>query len=829
MHTIKIFIASSDELLPEREKFDTLFAHLNKIFSARGIRLEASKWEFLDSSMGLSHKQEEYNREIKTCDICVVMFWKKFGDYTNIELKVADEEMRAGRNPKKVYVFFKEPGDCTSQIKDFKANFEKEYGHFYGKFDGSDKLQLDFVLQLERFLNSNLTKIEDSQVKIDGVVVAHLDNIGFASGNEKYKSLRNRLTKLEQEIASLDTVYQAIPNETIENMLNEKKRENARLKEELSQHEEMLLGAAIKMAKYTGERISDRMKRAILMFEEGKVSEANVILDESERDADDILKGIKEVKSVGKQSVDELIFRTSVMLADDKYQVEERIFKVEEIYEKAIELANECSYEEDKYISLLFSYTSFLETYAKYENAEKWYLQLIELCEKIYGKDHLDTAAAYNNIGLVYRDKGDYDKALEYYFHSLEIFERMLGIEHSSTSMSYYNIGNVYCIKGDYDKALEYFIQSLKIREKVLGKDHPFTASSYHTLGNVFYIKGDYDKALEYYFLSYDIKKHVLGKDHIDVAAANNDIGLVYQNMGNYDKALEYYFHSLEIFEKMLGKEHSYTSVSYFNIGNVFCIKGDYDKALEYSIQSLKISEKVLGKDHPSTASSYHTLGNVFYIKGDYDKALEHYFLSYDIKKHVLGKDHIDVAAASNDIGLVYQNMGDYDKALEYYFHSLEIFEKIMGEGYLYTANSYNNIGLVFYIKGDYDKALEYYFHSLEIFEKILGEGHLNTANSYNNIGLVFQDRGEYDKAMEYLTHAFEIRKRILGDGHLNTADSCYNIGLVFYNRGEYGKAMEYLAHAFEICEKLFGKEHPSSQSCIEYIEKIKLKKNEIS
>ena len=232
MRTIKVFIASSDELTPERKEFDTLFHHLNTIFTARGIRLEPVKWEFLDSSMGRLHKQEEYNREIKDCDICVVMFWQKFGDYTDEELKVADAEMRAGRKPVKIYVFFKEPGDVSQELQEFKASFDEAYGHFYGKFDGVDKLQLDFVMQLERYLHCNLLKVENSQVKIDQVVVANLDNIGFAAGNEKYKSLREALAEIEDDIADLEARDPRTERE--EQRLNTKKRKRAELKEELA-------------------------------------------------------------------------------------------------------------------------------------------------------------------------------------------------------------------------------------------------------------------------------------------------------------------------------------------------------------------------------------------------------------------------------------------------------------------------------------------------------------------------------------------------------------------------------------------------------------------
>ena len=73
MNTIKVFLASSEELEMERLRFDSLFNHLNRIFRPRGLYLELSKWEYLDSSMGPKHKQEEYNEELKTCEMCMVM------------------------------------------------------------------------------------------------------------------------------------------------------------------------------------------------------------------------------------------------------------------------------------------------------------------------------------------------------------------------------------------------------------------------------------------------------------------------------------------------------------------------------------------------------------------------------------------------------------------------------------------------------------------------------------------------------------------------------------------------------------------------------------
>ena len=332
---------------------------------------------------------------------------------------------------------------------------------------------------------------------------------------------------------SLEAVCQTTPNQTIENMVNEKKAERYKLCEELGEHEQLLLDAAVRVAQFAGERISDRMRRAIDLFEQGKVSEANAVLDEAERDADEILRGVKELKSVGKQSVDELMVKASYMLADEKYSIDDRIVKVENIYSKTIELAKECDYETEKYEELLLKYADFLRKYAKYDKALELEQQLLRICEELYGLEHPSTAISYNNIGTVYYNQGDYSKALEYNLKALSIREKVLGLEHPDTTTSYNNIGLVYDNQGDYSKALEYYLKALSIREKVFGLEHPSTATSYNNIGVVYYEQGDYSKALEYLHKDLEISEKVLGESHPDTQQTRENIFVVKEKMNS--------------------------------------------------------------------------------------------------------------------------------------------------------------------------------------------------------------------------------------------------------------------------------------------------------
>ena len=64
---IKIFVASSNELEAEREELAGAVQDLNGWLYSRGEdeRVALEKWEYLDSSMGVDRKQEEYNRALR--------------------------------------------------------------------------------------------------------------------------------------------------------------------------------------------------------------------------------------------------------------------------------------------------------------------------------------------------------------------------------------------------------------------------------------------------------------------------------------------------------------------------------------------------------------------------------------------------------------------------------------------------------------------------------------------------------------------------------------------------------------------------------------------
>ena len=612
IRTIKIFLASSDELADERIKFGDFIRSLDDTYEQRGFRIKLIKWEDLPMGYDGRPTQETYNEYVRQCDLFVSLFYTKAGEFTLEEYNVARQtQLEFGRPT--IYVFLQVLDKREQEDKsltDFKQTLSRTVRLYWTNYESSDSLQLKFVMDLLKVENKRLEdlKVENGIVNWGNIPIARMDNLSFASGNKDYQRMSLRLQELSDEIADARQLSDDHPEvdryrDKLQKLLNEQNT----LKKALADQQSLLLDTAIRIAQTQGDEITDSMRRAAEAFEAGNVAKANEILDQAERQGDQMYdeylnnQSLQQWRQNLHKTIDELLQQTTMVMADVTVPIEQRIQKTHTLYQKADERASHTLYDKEKYAKLLFDYAKFLFQYGKYQESARIFLRQIALSEELYGTGSTETATSYNNIGFVYYRQGDYAKALEYYFKALEISEKVLGKEHPDTATSYNNIGLVYYGQGDYAKALEYYFKALDIQEKVLGKEHPDTATSYNNIGVVYRIQGDYAKALEYYFKDLKISEKVLGKEHPDTATTYNNIGGVYDSQGDYAKALEYYFKDLQISEKVLGKEHPDTATSYNNIAWVYRAQEQYALSLEYYTKALRIRERILGANHPST------------------------------------------------------------------------------------------------------------------------------------------------------------------------------------------------------------------------------------
>lgn len=779
MKTIKIFFASSEELEDDRNAFGNLVRRLNKIYQKRGIELELFEWEDYDAAYNNRRKQDEYNDNVRACDIFLAVFHRVAGRFTIEEFDIATEEFRKKSLPK-TYVYcrdIKEGENESSELKEFKQRLIDEMGHYWSRYSNRDTMQLHFVMQLQMIdgMSQNDLKVENGAVMLQDQVVSRMENLPFASQNEDYQKMSARLAELPTLIEKFRMINEQMPG-VVQGELQKHLNEYNQLQDDFAKYQQNLFDTAKRIAQLQGERVTERMRRAMEAFNEGKVREANIILEEAERDARMALTEYRQSKELTEQkrqnvekSIDELLLKSTTVLSDYSIPVEKRIAKAEGIYAEADAMAKEIDLEPEKYDKLLYDIGDFLDRYGKYDQAKEVILRNIKLSETLFGVEHQDTATLYNKIGIVYHRLADYDKALEYYLKAIEIQKKVLGEEHSHTATSYNNIGAIYYVLADYDKALKYVLKTLEIEKKVFGEEHPNTTHSYNNLGAIYYVLADYDKALEYNFKALAIRKNILGEEHLDTAFSYNNIGNIYSNIADYNKALEYYLNALDIRKKVLNEEHPDTADSYNNIGSIYSKLADYDKALEYYHSALEILKKIFREEHPDTASSYNIIGNLYSDKADYDNALEYYLKALEIREKVFGEEHPDTMASYNNVGKCYSNLAINDKALSYILKALKINLKTAGEKHPSNAALYNNIGKIYSDLADYENALNYLHKAIEIRKGVSGEEHPGIAVSYHHLGEVYSRLNDYAESSECYTKALDIRKKVLGDEHPKT------------------------------------------------------------
>lgn len=704
MKTIHIFFASSAELEDDRNALGNLVRRLNKVYARRGIYLDLYEWEDEDASYNGRRKQDEYNEKIRISDMFLAAFHRNAGQYTIEEFNVAAEE-RKSRDLPKIYVYCKALGDGdveTAELADFKRHLSKELGHYFSNYSNRDTMQLHFVMQLQLVESSmcDELKVENGCVTLDELNIARMDRLPFAGLNEEFQRMSKRLAELPAEIENHRRLIEQMPGQKfLQSKLQQLMDEYNALNETFAEYQMSLLKTAKRVAQLQGALITDRLRRAIDAFNSGKVREANIILDEAERDGQLALERYRATKEVVEEerqnvirSIEEILFKTSTILADVSMDIADRITMVEKLYEQADVMAAEVEYDADKYDELLSNYAEFLAAYAKYDKALEIYKRLIDIGESLYGAEHPYTASVYNNIGLVYNNLGRYANSLEYFARALNIFEATLGTNHPHTANAYNNIGIVYDVLGQYDGALGYYVKGLEIR------------------------------------------KQVLGDWHTDVAMSYNNIGIVYDTIGNYDNALKCHLRALEIYKRNYGEEHPHTATSYNNIGNVYNNLEQYDQALEYYTKGLEIRKSVLGEESPEAASSYDNIGLVYNYLGQYDKSLGYHSRALEIREDVLGLENPDTALTYNNIGFVYSHLGEYDKSFTYFLKAAHIYEVTLGPKAPDTAMSYNNIGGAYYYRDEKDKALEYLTKAYEIWSSTLGEDHHYTKQAKGNI-----------------------------------------------------------------------------------------------
>jgi hypothetical protein len=165
----KLFLASSSELKEDRKEFEIFINRKNNDWVDRGVFLELVLWEDFLDAVSRTRLQDDYNKAIRECDIFVMLFFSKVGQYTEEEFETAFGQFKATNKPF-IFTYFKD-----AQISLGSANeddlmsllaFKKKLsalGHFYTRYKNIDELKFHFDQQLDKLAASGFVEFKSDK------------------------------------------------------------------------------------------------------------------------------------------------------------------------------------------------------------------------------------------------------------------------------------------------------------------------------------------------------------------------------------------------------------------------------------------------------------------------------------------------------------------------------------------------------------------------------------------------------------------------------------------------------------------------------------------
>lgn len=781
MKTIKIFIASSNELEKERLLMASLANDLSTKLEKVGIQVIAVEWESLDASMGAPHKQDEYNEKLRECDMCMVLYWTKFGMYTKTELDTAYNEKIAGKNPQKLWVYFKEIDDPskqpTEELKEFRDSFPTKYGHFYTPFANFDTLKAHFLLQFMEYQSQalkgkSIVEVKDGKVTVDGKEYVDLQNVPFTGNNEEYNATKKSISdkrNLLQFVPSDNPLYA----QTLEEL--------DQLQEKLDKMESSLWDTALMITKLSTSKCSERLQRAMALFSKGDNKGAQAILNEEEisKDVEHNLNLIK-LGEEGKKGLLTNIEEYLLKIQTYENEMEEGwVDKVISIYESCLKIGRN-HLDEDYFAEIQTDYADLLSEQNQYGKVEELYSESYSIFKnrtindwasyclyRLY--DYYITSNNYQKAEDTLKDylalhseDGDENEKYRYargkaslanlYYNQLRYAEALTACEKALSTLHNTKWHHKTCdflyLRGIIHKQLN----EIDLAEKdatdiiVIVRDYNIDYSlndAYHLLGNIYSIKMEYERAIESYQKALTILKEDSQNNPqpylLRIAITHLNLADNNRFLNSYKLAFEELHKAIDIMRVLFKQSPLQNAEFYekclFTLANYYKEQKDYNKAEENIDEAIAACRLLADTDAErhlfDLAHSLNVKGIILYEQGKYKESEGCYKESLSIRRQLVadfGERYSDrVAQILTNLGLLHCDTNEDEIAEAEDLEAIEIYKKLISD---YEEKHEGDIGIILlnlgYLnrkKRNWEKAIEYYQESISIFNNEFQKG----------------------------------------------------------------------------------------------------------
>lgn len=310
--------------------------------------------------------------------------------------------------------------------------------------------------------------------------------------------------------------------------------------------------------------------------------------------------------------------------------------------------------------------------------AEKDFLTALSRCTK--GGYETEAIAAYNGLGVLYRQMGKYEESLKNLDRLIEISEKHQQKPVLATALM--NKANTLAMLAKYEDAMSFHLKSLNIKEQL--NDKVGLLQSYNNMGILLRSMKDYEKSIEYYKKALQLS--VPAKVYGSIGNNYSNLAISYIDINKNLDSVPYFFQqAIAAFERV--KEPSGLAMSLHNYGNFLMEKKkDYEAAEKLLQNALSIRKKL--SSAYDVASTMNALGTLKQRQGAHKEAEQLLLSALGMLKTENGVKKKD---AYLRLAQFYRENGDLEKAYEYQAGYAAMQDTLLTEGEVVSALKLQN------------------------------------------------------------------------------------------------------------------------------------------
>jgi tetratricopeptide (TPR) repeat protein len=235
-------------------------------------------------------------------------------------------------------------------------------------------------------------------------------------------------------------------------------------------------------------------------------------------------------------------------------------------------------------------------------------------------------------------------------------------------SRAYNNMGLIFFQKGDIEQAQHYFastIQSVDCELAQIDEAHALT-----NMGIIANIQGNHEEAMQNYDQALQIYEEKSNNQQ-QKAQLYHNLGMTWSDIGEMDKAMDEFKNCLKIATEIQDKQ--LRALTYLNMGKTLTRQNDTAQAKRYTEKALKIFKRM--DDLLNLAETYQVLGLIFAAQPEFVEAMKYFNNCIRINQELGYQEGL--AEAYYSFGKVCQEADEFKQAHENYQKALEVYSNL--------------------------------------------------------------------------------------------------------------------------------------------------------